>query len=672
MNRRMQSRLAGVFLLLLPAWLQAQPSGIQTQYFDTSVRPQDDFYRYVNGGWLKTTDIPADRSNYGSFTILTDRAEQQLRSIIEDAAGSKAKVGSDAQKVGDLFASFMAAERVDALGLEPLDADLRQIDRLSQHDQIPALAAHLSRIGVENLIGGYVYRDAQNPDRNILYLNQAGLALPERDYYLSDEPKFAQLRQDYVAYATRMLRHAGSVDAAASAASILALETRIARAHWTNVESRDAQKTYNPIAIVELDKLAPGLDLAGYLRAAGVTSSDTVVVRQPSYLAALPEIIAATPVATWRDYFRLQLLNRYAPYLDATTAALQFDFFGRTLNGIAENRPRWKRAVAAVEQSLGEVLGKIYVERHFPPQAKAKMEQLVDNLKQAYRLSIQDLSWMSPETKAQALAKLARFRTKIGYPDRWEDYSALQIAANDLFGNIRRSHIVEHQRALAKLGRPVDEHEWLITPQTVNAYYSPVANEIVFPAAILQAPFFDWQADDAVNYGAIGAVIGHEIGHGFDDQGSRYDGDGRLRNWWTDADRERFEARTGQLIAQYGAYEPLPGHKVNGELTIGENIGDLGGVTIAAKAYALSLNGRTAPVLDGFSGEQRLLIGWAQIWKRKFREEALINRIKADPHAPSEYRCNGVVTNVPLFYSAFDVKPSDALYRPPEERVKIW
>ena len=668
-------KLTGLLaLLLLPLAVQAEtrPSGIELENFDRSVRPQDDFYRFVNGAWLKATEIPPDRSNYGAFTVLSDRAEQQLRTIILDAAASDAAPGSEQQKVGDLYASFMDVAEVNKRGLAPLEADLRLIERLHSHAQIPSLAAQLSPIGVEGFLGGYVYRDAKAPDRNILYLEQAGLGLPDRDYYLSEERKFRDLRAGYRDYVRDMLQLAGSLDAAATADRILALETRLAQAQWTKVANRDAQKTYNPYPIDELNLLSPGLDLARFLRESGVTGSDTVIVRQPSYLAALPAIIEDTPVATWREYFRLRLLGHYAPYLHDAAVSRHFDFYGRQLNGVAQIRPRWKRGVESVEDALGEVLGRIYVERHFPPAHKARMEGLVANLITAYRHSIQNLEWMSPATQQQALEKLSKFRPKIGYPDKWKDYSGLTINPKDLHGNIRRARYDAHQRALAKLGRPVDDSEWFMTPQTVNAYYSPVGNEIVFPAAILQPPFFNAEAEPAVNYGAIGAVIGHEIGHGFDDQGSRFDGDGRLRNWWTEADRERFESRTRQLIEQYAGYEPLPGHHVNGELTVGENIGDLGGLSIAAKAYRIALDGAPAPVIDGFTGAQRLLIGWAQIWKRQWRDEALLNRIKTDPHAPSEYRCNGVVANVPLFYDAFDVKPGDELYRPPEKRVSIW
>ncbi len=669
MMRLLSATALGLFITAAGA---APLSGVEKQYFDPAVAPGDDFYRHVNGQWLASTDIPADKSNYSAFSVIADDTQKKLLALIRQAADSAAPEGSLQQKIGDMYASFMDEARVNALGLEPLQADLLQIERLANPEQIPALMAMLDRIGVESLIGGYISRDAGQPDAYIIYLYQSGLGLPDREYYLADNKKFASLRRAYQDYVADLLRMAGTVDAADYARQILKLETALATAHWTKVASRDAEKTYNRRPLDRINDSTPQFDLAAYLDTVGVHSIDALVLSQPSYFEAIGRIVGEFGIDVWREYFRLRLLDSYAPVLSQAFVDRHFDFHGRSLFGIAQNKPRWKRGVDAVEDSMGELLGQLYVEAHFSPESKQRMQVLVDNLIRAYRVSIQELEWMSPQTKAKALEKLAAFRPKIGYPDRWRDYSALRIAADDLAGNVRRARQHKLRLALAKLGGPIDPHEWHMTPQTVNAYYNPTANEIVFPAAILQPPFFNPAADDAVNYGGIGAVIGHEIGHGFDDQGSRYDGDGRLRNWWTDEDRARFEQRTGQLIQQYDGYEPLPGYHVNGELTIGENIGDLGGLSIAAKAYRLSLNGKPAPVLDGYTGMQRLLIGWAQIWRRLYREEALINRLKTDPHSPGEYRCNGIVSNVPEFYEAFDVKPGDAMYLPPEKRVKIW
>ena len=656
--------------LLLPMAAVAAESGIVLDNFDHSVRPQDDFYRHVNGQWLKTTTIPADKSNYSSFSELSDRTEKQLLEIIREAAAHGG--AGEAQQVGDLYASFMDEAAVQDAGLGPLQAYLFEIEKLSSREQIPTLMGTLEWIGAASLIETGVYADAKNPGFNTAYLVQGGLGLPDREYYLSDSDKFKSVRKAYEDYITRVLGLAGTIEARKHARAILALETRVAEKHWTKVENRDAQKTYNRRDVETINSNTPGFDLAAWLATFGVNDLETVVIQQPSYFEALGSLIDSASLETWREYFRLRLIDAYAPFLSEDFVAAHFQLHGRTILGIDSNKPRWKRGVDLVEDKLGEALGKIYVEKHFPARAKVRMGEMVDNLIEAYRQSINQLEWMGEDTRQQALDKLDSFTPKIGYPDRWRDYSALPIEADDLVGNVIRANLFTNQYYVNKLGKPVDPTEWFMTPQTVNAYYNPVANEIVFPAAILQPPFFNLEADDAVNYGGIGAVIGHEIGHGFDDQGSRFDGQGRLRNWWTDEDRNNFEARTHQLITQYNAYSPLPGYTVNGELTIGENIGDLGGLSIAAKAYHLSLKGKPAPVLDGYSGDQRLLIGWAQIWRRLYREDALINRLKTDPHSPGEYRCNGIVSNVPEFYQAFEVKPGDAMYLPPDKRVQIW
>ncbi len=645
-------------------------SGIDTAQFDDSIRAQDDFYRHINGKWLKNHPVPSDKSNYGSFTKLADNAEQQLKAIIEASATKADKqAGSDEQKIGDYYAAFMDEERVDALGLEPLAGELAKIDALEDRGQLGALLAHLSRIGV-NLMPGYIDNDAKDSTQYMVYLFQGGTGLPDRDYYLEDDPKFAEIRTRYQAHIGKMLALAKVDNAEALAADIMALETRLAEKQWTKVDSRDADKTYNKYSFDELAGLMPNFDWPAFIDGTGIGKSPGIVISQPSFFEAYDAILNSADLATIKGWLKWNLLSDYAPFLSKPFVDENFAFYGTTLNGIAELKPRWKRGVDATENALGEVLGRLYVAEHFPPEAKARMQVLVGNLVKAYEVSIKDLDWMSAETKTRALEKLSKFTPKIGYPDKWKDYSQLSVKADDLVGNVMRSNQVEHDREVAKLGGPIDRGEWHMTPQTVNAYYNPGMNEIVFPAAILQPPFFDMNADDAVNYGGIGAVIGHEIGHGFDDQGSKYDGDGNLKSWWTDEDRERFEERTKALIAQYDGYEALPGEHVNGAFTIGENIGDLGGLSIAYKAYRMA--DPEPPVIDGFSGDQRLFIGWAQIWRRNYKDANLLQRLKSDPHSPSEFRCNGIVRNIPAWYTAFDVGTEDALFLAPEQRVKIW
>jgi putative endopeptidase len=647
-------------------------SGIELSNFDKSVRPQDDFYRYVNGAWLKTAQIPADKARYGAFTKLSDESEMRLRGIIEEAAAKTPKVaGSNEQKVGDLYAAFMNEARLEELGLKPLESELSRIDALQTKDQIPALMAHLGRINIGTPIGGYVNQDDKDPSQYIVYLFQSGLGLPDRDYYLVDDPKFRMIRDEYVAHVEKMLALSGDKSAKENAASIMALETALAKKYWTRVESRDADKTYNKFEIARLKTVTAAFDWDAYLKESGVMLP-AVVVAQPSALTGFGEQLVNTPLPAWKAYFKWRVVSGYAPYLSKAFVDENFAFYQRTLLGVQEQKPRWKRAVAATENSLGEALGQIYVSKYFPPEAKTRMEALVKNLLKAYEQSIQSLDWMSDETRKQALAKLGKFTLKIGYPNKWRDYSGLSISADDLVGNIMRAAENEHTYQIGKLGKPVDRDEWLMTPQTVNAYYNSNMNEIVFPAAILQPPFFNMAADDAVNYGAIGAVIGHEIGHGFDDQGSKYDGDGTLKNWWTDQDRTNFEQRTKALIEQYNQYEPIKGYKVNGALTIGENIGDLGGATIAYKAYKIALNGNEPPEMDGFTGDQRFFIGFAQIWAELRRDEIALELLKIDPHSPPEFRLKGAIVNVPEFYTAFDVKPGDPMFLEPGKRVKVW
>jgi putative endopeptidase len=672
-----------VVLALLPAACTRQEpapqpkpsplvSGVELANFDKTVRPQDDFYRYVNGTWLKTTKIPADKPDYGSFVKLSDDSEARLRGIIEESAGkTQAASTSDEQKVGNLYASFMDEKKLDELGLKPLDAELSRIDAVQTKDQVASLMAHLGRINVTTPIGMYVNQDDKAPTEYIVNMFQSGLGLPDRDYYLQNDPKFRQIREQYITHIEKMLDLAGDKSAKQDSTDIMKLETALAMTHWTRVDSRDADKVYNKFEVAKLKTLSPAFDWDTYVKDSGITSG-AVVVAQPSAFTGFAGELSKTPLSVWKSYFKWHLISDYAQYLSKPLVDEDFAFFGKTLEGSAENRPRWKRAVQAEAGAMGELLGKIYVSKYFPPEAKARMEGLVKNLLAAYEESIKSLDWMSEDTKKQALVKLSKFTTKIGYPNKWRDYSGLSISAGNLVANMMASAEFETNYQLGHLGKPVDRGEWQMTPQTVNAYYNPNMNEIVFPAAILQPPFFNMAADDAVNYGAIGAVIGHEIGHGFDDQGSKYDGDGTLKSWWTNEDRKKFEARTKALIEQYNQYEPLKGYKVNGALTIGENIGDLGGASIAYKAYKIALKGQPAPVMDGFTGDQRFFIGFAQAWCWLSRDERVLELLKSDQHSPPEFRLKGTVVNVPEFYTAFDVKPGDPMFLAPEKRVKIW
>ncbi|GGA68054.1 peptidase M13 [Neiella marina] len=649
-----------------------EKSGIELDNFDASVRHQDDFYLSVNGTWLKNTPVPSDRSNYGSFTVLHEESQLALREIIEAAAAAKQVAGSEGQKVGDFYNTFMDEQAVEQAGIKPIAADLAAIDALSSHSDVAAKLGEVLVNGGGSPFGFYVNNDAKQSDKYIVYLYQSGLGLPDRDYYFKEDEKSVSLRQKYRDYVAAMLAKVGHDNASDAATAVLALETQLAEGHWTRVESRDANKAYNKMTSEELAALLGSFDFPAYAKAAGLDEVTEYVVRQPSYLEAMGKAFDQVPVEHWQAYLKIRLLNSVAGYLSSDFVDLNFDFYRRTLRGIEEQQPRWKLAVQDIDSMMGEAVGKLYVEEHFKPEAKERMETLVANLIKAFEISIKDLDWMTEETKVQALDKLGKFTPKIGYPDKWRDYSALEIVAGDLVGNVRRAANYEYQFMLDKLGKPIDKTEWHMTPQTVNAYYNPVNNEIVFPAAILQPPFFDMEADDAVNYGGIGAVIGHEIGHGFDDQGSKYDGDGNLRNWWTDADREAFEARTSRLVEQYNGYFPFEDAHVNGEFTLGENIGDLGGLSVAYKALQLSLNGQQGEVIDGLTSDQRFFIGWSQVWRRNYREEELRQRLVTDPHSPSHYRVIGVVSNIPEFYSAFDVKETDEMFIAPEDRVKIW
>ena len=648
-------------------------SGVELANMDTSVRPQDDFFRYVNGSWLATTEIPADRNTTGVFMDLRDNAREDVKSIIEEVASeTDLESGSDEQKVADLYSSFMDTERLEELGLSPLENQLTEIDGIADKNELSAYFAQQTLIGGGGPFEPYITVDAKNSTRYAAHLWQSGLGLPDRDYYFRDDERSAELRDEYVAHIEKMFALAGFDDPTGSAAMLMALETELAGYQWTRVENRDSEARYNLFAVDELGTLGDGLNWTVFLEAAGLGGEKDLVINQPSYIEGFNQVFQKTSVEDWKTFLRWNLLNNYASYLDAGIDEQNFDFYLRILEGQEEQRPRWQRGVDVVNGSLGEVVGKVYVSRYFPPEAKARMVELVSNLTAAYGEAIEGLDWMSPETKAAALVKLEKFTSKVGYPDRWEDYSGLEIVQGELVDNIERANEFVWNLDRSKLGGPIRDWEWGMTPQTVNAYYMPTMNEIVFPAAILQPPFFNMAADDAVNYGAIGVVIGHEMGHGFDDQGSRYDADGNLRNWWTEQDLEEFKERTGTLVDQFAEFEVLDGLYVNGELTLGENIGDLSGLTIAYRAYQISLDGHEAQVIDGFTGDQRFFLGIGQAWRFMATDEAIRNRVQTDPHSPPEFRVNGPLPNMPEFLVAFDVQEGDGMYLPPEQRVKIW
>jgi putative endopeptidase len=667
--------VAGAGAALLAGALPAQNGrtlGVDTANFDRSVRPQDDFYRFVNGRWLRDTAIPADRSAYGTFVQLRDRSEAALHELLEEAARGSRPAGSDLQRIGDFYASAMDSAAAERLGLRPLQPALARVAAVTRREQLPELFARLQEIGVQTPFSFFAGQDARQATQYIAYAGQSGLGLPDRDYYLKTDARFAETRTAYRTYVATLLRLAGEQDADSAAARILALETALAEKHWDRARNRDREATYNLRTVAELGGMTPGFAWDRYLAAIGAPAGAQVVVRQPDFLQGLGGLLQSVPLETWKQYEAFKVLDAYAPALDSRFANAHFEFRGRVLQGLQEQQPRWKRAVQATESALGEAAGRVYVDRNFRPEQKARMQALVANLLATFREGIDRLEWMSPETRAQAQAKLAQFNVKIAYPDQWRDYSALEVRRDDLLGNLMRSARFERARNIHRLGRPVDRGEWGMTPQTVNAYYSSTMNEIVFPAAILQPPFFDPEADDATNYGAIGAVIGHEISHGFDDQGRRSDGQGNLRDWWTEADNAAFQQRATALAEEYNGFAPLEGLHVNGRLTLGENIGDLSGLAVAWRAYHRSLQGREAPVIGGFTGDQRFFLGWAQIWRAKFRDEALRQQLLSDPHAPGEYRTNGILRNLPEFYEAFGVREGDGMFVPADQRVKIW
>lgn len=647
-------------------------SGVIAKNMDKSIRPGDDFFSYTNGVWVDETEIPADKSSFSVFATLNDEAQDNVKVIIEESSTGDFAKGTDEQKVGDLYRSFMDIETRDSKGVTPLQPELDRIDAIADHDDLAVYFAETVKRSLDAPFGFGQFADLKNPKQYAMYVGQSGLGLPDREYYLKDDDDSAELRSKYVVHIEKMFDLAGLENGAAAAATIMELETRLAEQNMTKEDSRNWNENYNKVALKDLPTLMPNFNWEGYLAAGGLQDMDALVVITTDYLKAADGIIADTDLDTWKTYLRWTALNNTANRLSTDIDKQNFAFYGTTLSGTEEQLPLWRRGVSVVNGSLGEVVGKVYVKRHFPPEAKERMLELVGNLVVAYEKSIGELEWMSEKTKVQALDKLSKFTPKIGYPDEWRDYSAIDIMADDYYGNMQRVALAEYERQLNRQGGPVDRAEWGMNPQTVNAYYNPPLNEIVFPAAILQPPFFDLDAEDAINYGGIGAVIGHEIGHGFDDTGSTFDGDGVMRNWWTEADKAEFEKRTGKLVEQYSAFAPFDDLNVNGEFTLGENIGDLGGISIGLLAYQMSLNGKESPVIDGFTGAQRVFLGFGQVWRNKYREESLRLLIGTNPHSPAMYRANGSVRNVPEFYEAFEVKEGDALYLPPEERVKIW
>ncbi|MCI9869351.1 peptidase M13 [Arthrobacter humicola] len=647
-------------------------SGIDLSTIDASVRPQDDLYQHVNGGWLNTTVIPDDRPLEGTFTALRDASELAVKEIIGQAAARGAEASGIERKIGDLYNSFMDEAAVEAKGLDPLRARLAQVFATTSVPGLVALAGRLFRADVSGLFYIYPAPDAGNPDRVLLYTGQGGLGLPDESYYR--EAKFAPMVQAYRAHVGAMLGLAEVADPEGAAGRVVALETALASHHWDNVTLRNPQKTYNLKSAAEAAELFPLL--ADWFDAAGIEPEKRaeLVVSTPDFFSGAASLLDSEPLATWQEWLAMRVVSAAAPYLSSEFVDANFAFYGTILSGTPRIKDRWKRGVAVVEAALGEAVGQIYVAEHFPEGHKARMQTLVANLIEAYRESITGLTWMGEATKLEALKKLDSFRAKIGFPDKWIDYSAVEIDPADLLGNVERAHSADVDRHLDEVGKPVDREKWLMTPQTVNAYYHPLLNEIVFPAAMLQPPFFTADADDAVNYGGIGAVIGHEIGHGFDDQGSQYDGSGLLRNWWTEDDRTAFEALAARLVAQFDALSPTaaPGHTVNGKLTLGENIGDLGGLTIGYKAYLISLDGQEPPVLDGLTGVQRFFASWAAGWRQVIRTEEAIRRLATDPHSPNEFRTNAIARNLDAFHAAFGVTDQDGMWMAPQERVSIW
>ena len=647
-------------------------SGILLNNMNTEIAPGDNFFEYVNGTWSDTIEIPSDKASYGSFAILADEAQEHVMAIIKSASEGDFAAGTDEQKVGDMYRSYMDIETRNQIGVAPLKAEFAKIDAISTRTQLSEYFAYAVKYGYSTPVSFFQYADFKSPNDYALYAWQSGLGLPDREYYFKEDQKGLEILAKYKAHMEKVLTLAGIENAAKASEILLDLETKIAAQHMKKEQTRDWAGNYAKLSMDEMKAMMPNFDWDAFIKTSAYNMPDSMIIMQKDFLSNIDAVIAQTPLQDWKTFLKWGVVNNSAGALNEALDQANFEFYSKTLYGVEEQRPMWRRATGLLNSTLGEVIGKVYVKQHFPPDAKERMKVMVDNLMAAYEVSIKDLDWMTEETRIQALDKLSKFTVKIGYPDKWKDYSALSVDKGDLFGNMRSAAEVSYAEELAKQGKPVDKEEWGMTPQTVNAYYNPTANEIVFPAAILQPPFFDLNAEDAINYGGIGAVIGHEIGHGFDDSGSTFDGDGALRNWWTDTDKQEFKALTSKLVEQYNGFEPLDGVFVNGEFTLGENIGDLGGISIALKAYKMSLEGNPSPVLDGFTGEQRVFIGFGQVWASKYREEALRSQIDTDPHSPAQFRANGSVRNVPEFYSAFDVTPDNVLYLAPENRVKIW
>ena len=642
--------------------------GFDVSGMDTSVKPGDSFYEYADGKAVAALNIPPDRPRYGALDALNELSQSRLRAIVE-GYGQPADLTSDRGKIAAIYASFMDETRIEALDAKPLVAELTRVQAIATPPEAARFMGSAQGGAGASFVGGFVDQDRKQPDRNVFYLTQAGLGLPDRDYYL--KPQFAPKKAQYQAYVATMLKAAGWPDPDGAAQRVVDLETKIAEAHWSRIENRDAEKTYNPTSVADLETSAPEFPWGEWLKAAGAGEVNTVVVRQPTAFASLAKVFAETPVQTLRDWEAFHVVDQAAPLLSKRFVDASFEFHGRELQGQPENRPRWKRGLGQVERSMGEAIGRDYVAAYFPPESKAKMESLVADLRAALKGRIERLDWMSPETKAQALEKLSKFGVKIGYPKKWRDYSGLVVVKGDAYGNYARAGQFEWNYRLSKLNKPVDKDEWGMTPQTVNAYYDSTRNEIVFPAAILQPPFFDPKADMAVNFGAIGGVIGHEMTHGFDDQGRKSDGNGRLRDWWTAEDAKRFDAKAKIYGEQFDTYEPAPGLHVQGKLTMGENIADLGGINIALDAYHASLHGQPAPVIDGFTGDQRLFLGWSQVWRERARPDYLRQQVTIDPHSPGEFRVIGPMRNIDAWYGAFGVKDGKYFLKP-EDRVRIW
>ena len=650
-------------------------SGVQQEALDRETRPQDDFYQFVNGGWLDNTEIPSIYSGYTVYHQVYEDAEEALKEIIEGAAANPGEPGTESQQVGDIFNSWMDQESINARGVEAVRQELDWVASIEDTATLVNVMARLDRAGIQTPYSIEIGPDLKDSATNTVYFGQSGLTMPDRDYYLQlDNANFTTAREALPPYITAMLARSGMdpAEAADAAGRVYALEHALAEVQWDKVDNRDPEKIYNPYAFADLGRLGDNMDWLATREVLGLQAADSLIVYQPSYFEGLDRLLVDTPIEDWKAYLTFRVLDSWGVFLDEETAAIRFDYRNRILNGQKEERPRWKTGISNVNVMVGEAVGKLYVAEYFPPEAKEKMEELVENVIATLDDSLDELEWMSEETRHRAREKLSKFTPKIGYPDEWKDYSDLHIVPDDFMANLRQAIAWSHQQEVDKLGRPVDRKEWYMTPQTVNAYYDPTKNEIVFPAARLQPPFFQLNADDAINYGAVGGVIGHEISHGFDDSGSKFDGDGNLSNWWTEEDRAAFEEIADALVAQYDEFEPLPGMHINGELTLGENIGDVSGVAMAYRAYIRSLHGAEPAVIDGFTGPQRFFIGYAMSRKGKYHDESAINQLASDPHSPLKYRVNGVYRNLDAFHEAFGTVEGDGMWLPPEQRVRLW